>query len=292
MSDAQHLTAPAKVNLFLHVGMAGSDGRHPLDSLVVFAGADCADTVSVMPAPSLRFDAAGPFAHETGPSDDNLVWRAALALAHIAKSQTGADITLVKNLPVAAGIGGGSADAAATLHLLCDLWDVDIAVAEALAPSLGGDVAACFARRPVLMRGDGDRIETPPKVPTLPALLVNPRLKCPTGPVFAEFDRMGGGLSFRELSMPYADSTAAFLAWLAEDTVNDLTLPALALVPEIKPVLAELAALPNARLTRMSGSGATCFALFDSRDDAALAAQIMTAKHPNWWVRATILGGA
>ena len=287
MSDTLHMLAPAKVNLFLHVGPLKQNGRHDLDSLVVFAGPEAADQLTVQPSDILTLSVSGPGAAESGAGADNLVLKAARALRAEAGVTHGAALHLEKRLPVAAGIGGGSADAAASLRLLTRLWDINPAHARAVAPSLGGDVPVALLGQPALMRGEGERVEPVTLPAPIPAVLFNPGIACPTGPVFAAFDAAGGGQDFAELGpLPdFADLDTLF-GWLAEQR-NDLEIPALALVPKIGPATP----LPPPRLTRMSGSGATFLALYATLAAAQESADMLSAQHPEWWVRATLLGG-
>ena len=287
--------APAKVNLFLHVGPVQPNGRHPLDSLVMFAGEAAADRLSVMTSDDLSMTLTGPGMtnpDHIGPVDDNLVLRAARALQAETGSTQGAAFTLEKLLPIAAGIGGGSADAAAALRLLTDLWGTDTAAAHKIAPALGGDVPVALQGHAALMQGEGERIRRAPDLPRVPALLVNPGLACPTGPVFRAYDEAGGGAGFREFgAVPPFERVWDLVHWLGNQR-NDLQAPAVAAVPEIAGVLDTLEALPDVLLARMSGSGATCFALFDTGDAARRAAAQLSAERPGWWIRATSLGDA
>lgn len=284
--------APAKVNLFLHVGPVKANGRHDLDSLVMFSDAPIGDQVTAEPDDGLSLEVSGPYAGEAGSVEDNLVLRAARMLQAASGFQAGAQLTLTKWLPVAAGIGGGSSDAAAVLRLLTKLWGIDPAHAAELAPSLGGDVPVALAGLPALMRGEGERI-LPVHLPSkLPALLVNPGVSCPTGPVFRAYDAAGGGAEFVE-----ADPLPGFLDrdhltdWLARQR-NDLEAPAIALVPVIGDVLAALRAQAGMRLARMSGSGATCFALFDTLALAEQAGAALKRERPGWWTASCRLGAA
>ena len=288
MPDTLHMLAPAKVNLFLHVGPLKPNGRHDLDSLVVFAGPEAADRLTAQPSDILTLSVTGPGAAEAGAGADNLVLKAARALRAEAGVTHGAALHLEKRLPVAAGMGGGSADAAAALRLLTRLWDINPAHARAIAPSLGGDVPAALLGQPALMRGEGERLEPVTLPAPIPAVLFNPSIACPTGPVFAAFDAAGGGQDFAELGpLPgFADLDALF-GWLAAQR-NDLEAPALALVPKVGPATP----LPPPRLTRMSGSGATFLALYATLAAAQESAEMLSAQHPEWWVRATLLGGA
>ncbi|MBA3069541.1 MAG: 4-(cytidine 5'-diphospho)-2-C-methyl-D-erythritol kinase [Hyphomonas sp.] len=282
--------APAKVNLFLHVGAVKPNGRHDLDSLVVFSDGGACDHLAVEAAGDVSLTVSGPGAGAAGPEADNLVLRAARALQVASGAAKGAKISLGKWLPVAAGIGGGSSDAAAALRLLTRLWEIDPAYAVAVAPGLGGDVAVALAGVPALMRGEGERVTPVPLPGPLPALLVNPGVACPTGPIFKAYDAAGGGAGFSEIDPLPEFSDAADLAhWLGRQR-NDLEAPAAAQVPEIGRVLGVLRAQPGVRLARMSGSGATCFALFDTIAFAERTAVALNAEHPGWWSAPCRLG--
>ena len=284
--------APAKVNLFLHVGAVQENGRHPLDSLVMFAGPDAADRVSAEPADTLTLDIAGPCAAHLDADDDNLVLRAARALCAREGRALGAALTLDKHLPVAAGIGGGSADAGAALRVLQELWSLDSDRVRQVAAPLGGDVPVALEGRTALMQGEGEIVRVQTGLPQLPAVLVNPGLDCPTGPVFRAFDEGARGTGFAALeAVPDLPSPAEVIEWL-KDQRNDLEPPAIRLVPEIRGVLDTLSVTPGARLARMSGSGATCFALFETLEAAQSAARTLERAHPSWWIRATSLGDA
>ncbi len=284
--------APAKVNLFLHVGPPYEDGRHPLDSLTVFADDSAADILEVEPADRISLVVDGQFADQAGDVDQNLVLRAARALADQAGVDQGAALRLDKRLPVAAGIGGGSADAGAALRLLSRLWGVDDAdLCRTIAGGLGGDVPAAYLSRPLLMRGWGERT-LPLHLPqSVPAVLANSGIACPTGPVFRHFDEQGGGGGFEEHDPPEIVALADTLTWL-QRCRNDLEPPAIALAGEISDLLDTLEALPDAKLARMSGSGSTCFAVFETMDAAHAAAYKLRAQNPEWWIAATELGPA
>lgn len=298
MADAPRggtdVVAPAKLNLFLHVTGRRDDGYHLLQSLVVFTG--FGDRVRAAPlagdAITLRVD--GRFAAAIdAPAAGNLVVRAAHALRAAAGIRAGAALSLEKNLPVAAGIGGGSADAAATLLALATLWQVPEGAVDlpALALGLGADVPACLAARPALMQGIGERL-TPAFVPDgLGVVLANPLRPLPTPAVFADFRRnepFSPPLDLAALAAP-----AGRADWLAamRRTRNDLERPARRLCPAVADVVDALSALPGARLARMSGSGATCFALFDSADAAESAATGLAARRSGWWVRGGRIAG-
>lgn len=284
--------APAKVNLYLHVGPLKANGRHDLDSLVMFSGTGAADHLSAEAAEELTLSVTGPYAAEAGAGEENLVLQAARALQAATGTRQGARLALKKWLPVAAGIGGGSSDAATALRLLTKLWGVDPAHAAALAPGLGGDVPVALGGQPAWMRGEGERVTALPALPSIAAILVNPGVPCPTGPVFHAYDAAGGGADFTEIeTLPEFSSPRALAVWLGQQR-NDLEAPAIARVPEIGAVLECLRAQPGVLLARMSGSGATCFALLESQDAAARAARLLGEAHPGWWMHETQLGNA
>lgn len=287
------VTASAKVNLYLHVGPAQENGRHPLDSLVVFAGAEAADRLTVTAADTLSLTVSGPSAGAIEAGADNLVMLAAEALCGACGGPRGARMALAKHLPVAAGIGGGSADAGAALRGLTTLWGLSPNLAAAVAPGLGGDVPVSLQSTPCLMQGEGERV-TPVRLSApLPAVLVNPGVACPTGPIFRAFDADGGGSDFREQPLPDfpsgEDGKTALINWLSLQE-NDLQAPAIVQVPEVGVVLDSLEAIDTALVCRMSGSGATCFALFETMDEARAGAAQLRAAHGSWWVQATELG--
>jgi 4-diphosphocytidyl-2-C-methyl-D-erythritol kinase len=261
--------APAKLNLALHVRGKLPDGRHAIETL--FAFCTDGDRLSAEPAEELTLQVTGPFAGDLGNGKDNLVLRAARALAEAARVKAGASITLDKRLPVASGIGGGSADAGAALRLLTSLWGVDPMHAQAIAPRLGSDVPACLLSLPMRGEGAGDRL-APVELSELSGkavLLVNPRVALSTGDVFAAWDGADRG--------PLGD-------W--REGRNDLEEAAKALVPQVETVLAWLSAQPGTSFVRMSGSGATCFALFDSDEERDGAADAVPRE---WWHLSTHL---
>jgi 4-diphosphocytidyl-2-C-methyl-D-erythritol kinase len=275
--------APAKVNLYLHVTGRRGDGYHLLDSLVAFA--DIGDRLSAAPAPQLSLDLAGPEAASLAAAvADNLVLRAARALAAEAGIAAGAALRLEKNLPVASGIGGGSSDAAAALRLLAELWGLamDERGLAGIGLSLGADLPACLYRRPVWVGGIGERLDPASDLPPAGILLVNPRRPLSSAGVFAARRGPFGGAA-RFAAVP---RDAAGLAAALASRRNDLTEAAAGLVPEIAAVLARLARLPGALIARMSGSGATCFALFAERAAAQQARAAVAGEHPEWWCAA------
>ena len=281
--------APAKVNLFLHVGPVEADGYHPLASLVAFA--DLGDRVTAAPADRLSLTVQGPFAAGLDGPGDNLILRALHAFG--AASGLGPPplaVTLDKRLPVAAGLGGGSSDAGAALKLARDILapDLDDAALAGIAAAVGADGPMCLHARTAWAEGRGDRLDFEPGLPPLPAVLVNPGVASPTGAVYAAYDAGLAATDDRPAPPPARD-IGAVLDWLSEQR-NDLQAPAVARTPEIGQALAAVAALPKARLARMSGSGATVFALFATPAEAAAAAQLLAKNHPAWWIRPTILG--
>ena len=269
--------APAKVNLCLHVTGRRADGYHLLDSLVVFAGAG--DRVTAAPGQGLSLTLDGPEAAGLAAEPDNLVLRAARAMG-----VADARLTLWKGLPVASGIGGGSADAAAALRALARLTGRPMPDAASVL-RLGADVPVCLAGRPARMQGVGGALSPLPPLPPAWLVLANPRVAVATPAVFAALARRDSP------PVPAAPATgwrdaAALADWLAGQTRNDLESPARALAPAIGEVLAALAGLPGCYLARMSGSGATCFGLFGGSGSAQAAAAALSAARPRWWVAA------
>jgi 4-diphosphocytidyl-2-C-methyl-D-erythritol kinase len=270
--------APAKVNLTLHVTGRRADGYHLLDSLVVFPR--IGDTVAALPAEGLSLAIDGPFAAGLAAAD-NLVLRAARLMVRRGR---GAAVTLTKRLPVAAGLGGGSSDAAAALRLLARLWGVPTpSMGELL--SLGADVPVCLAARATRMSGIGEA-QAPAALPACWLVLCNPGVPLATGAVFARLASAGNPPRPPIPRLADALALAGFLAPLR----NDLETPALALAPAIGAALAALAAAPDCLLARMSGSGATCFGLFAAAGPAEAAAARIHAAEPDWWVAAAPVG--
>ena len=285
MPETIRVGAPAKLNLYLHVTGRRADGYHELDSLVTFTA--LADTVDITPAESLWLSVTGPFA-DALDAGENLAARAATALAETLGRPAAVRITLDKQIPVAAGLGGGSADAAAVLRGLARLWRLGAEHAVDLretALALGADVPVCLDSRAAHMAGIGEALSTPPPLPPCVVLLVNPGVPVPTGPVFAARRGPFSAASRIDTAPPDAQALAALL----RARRNDLEQPALALVPEIGRVLDRLAATPDCLLARMSGSGGTCFGLFDDEAAAARAAGAIAREEPAWWVQATYL---
>ncbi|MBF9030770.1 4-(cytidine 5'-diphospho)-2-C-methyl-D-erythritol kinase [Rhodobacterales bacterium HKCCE3408] len=272
--------APAKVNLALHVTGQRSDGYHLLDSLVVFA--DVGDRLTFEDSDTRSLSVTGPFADGVPTGAENLIWKA----ADLLDPDRGVAITLEKNLPHGAGLGGGSSDAAAALEGLMALWTKRVPAPERVL-SLGADVPVCYHARHHEWRarisGIGERLDPVPPIPPMHLVLVNPRVPVPTGACFA-------ALATRENAPmdPSRWSDAdTFVSWLSRQR-NDLETPALGLAPEIGRCLERLAVADGCRLARMSGSGATCFGLFDPLE-AHPAAEAIRADHPDWWVVETSL---
>jgi 4-diphosphocytidyl-2-C-methyl-D-erythritol kinase len=275
--------APAKVNLYLHLIGRRPDGHHLLDSLIAFA--DIGDRITAEPARTLSLEITGPEAAGLANSgQDNLVLRAARLLADHTGAARGAALLLEKNLPVAAGIGGGSSDAAAVLRLLAALWQLSIGEEAfgGLGARLGADLPACLLGRAVWVSGIGERIDPAADLPDAGILLANPRKELPTAAVFAA--RTGPFYEAGRFAPMPGDAAGLARALMARR--NDLTDAAIGLVPEIGPVLGRLARLPGALLARMSGSGATCFALFPDRSAAHEARAALAAAEPQWWCAA------
>lgn len=264
--------APAKLNLSLAVTAKRADGYHLLESLVAFA--DIGDHVVARAAPEFSLTIDGPFAASLDTGGDNLVARAATLFAERLGRRPDVALRLAKNLPVASGIGGGSADAAATLRALAKLWAAPIPAD--LPAMLGADVPVCVAGVPAWMSGIGEIVEPAGALPDWGILLVNPGVALATPSVFKA--RSGAFSAGGKFAPNLANLAAAG---------NDLQAPAIGLVPAIADVLAALRGLPGIRVARMSGSGATCFGLFDRPENAALAAKALKAKAPSaWWIAA------
>lgn len=275
-------TAPAKVNLWLEITGRRADSYHLLDSLVVFAKA--ADTLEARAAERFSLDITGPFApalqHE--PQEANLVTRAVEAFCRVTGQTLGLSLTLTKTLPVAAGLGGGSADAAAALRLLERLQGTRLpdSVRRDLALELGADVPACLESRPLHMSGIGEHLVPIPELPELQLLLVNPGVPVSTGAIF------------RQLAPPWSEpagrlpsgSDPEALLDVLRSRRNDLEAPACALVPDIAQVLDALRHTEGCALARMSGSGASCFGLYCSCDERARAAEALKQQYPDWWI--------
>ena len=285
--ESNKAIAPAKVNLTLHVTGQRDDGYHLLDSLVVFT--DAGDVIKVAPANTLTLAVSGPFAFGVPTDGANLILRAAETLRHIRGVIKGAAITVEKNLPNAAGLGGGSSDAATTLKLLAELWEVSpLSASNTEVLMLGADVPVCMrSPTPTRMSGIGELLAPAPKLPTCALVLINPKVSVPTGAVFdglatkqnPPMDRIPENLSF-----------ADFADWLAAQR-NDLQPPAIKTAPAIKAAIDSLNKNPTIAFAGMSGSGATCFGVTKNMADARHAARIIQVAEMGWWVTpAEVLG--
>jgi 4-diphosphocytidyl-2-C-methyl-D-erythritol kinase len=276
--------APAKINLALHVTGQRADGYHLLDSLVTFTR--FGDRIGVSPAEVDAFSLSGPFAGPLSQTDDNLVIRARDLLREAALAAGGdappVHIHLEKNMPVASGIGGGSADAAATLRCLARLWDVRSVDLAALGLRLGADVPMCILSRPLVARGIGEALTSVPGLPAFALVLVNPLTGVSTPAIFRALQNKDNA------PLDLAAAPADENAWIAmlDSARNDLAAPARALCPEIADIETALTAT-GARLVRMSGSGATCFGLYRDPDEAERAATTLAAQHPCRFIQAT-----
>lgn len=285
-------TAPAKINLYLHVGPVREDGLHELASLFVFA--EDGDRVTAAPSDNLTLEVTGPFAAALAdlPPEDNLVLRAAARLRDACGATSGATLTLEKNLPVAAGVGGGSADAAAALRALARLWNADISedALVRLAFALGADIPACLAGAPVNVSGAGEHMAPGPVLPPLWICLANPGVETPTGPIFRAFDEARPAPpapQFAEFSSSQTLSDYDALQTALAASRNDLQPFAIEGAPVIADVIEVLGSAPGVLTARMSGSGATCFALFDSETKARRAER--EARERGWWTMASRL---
>lgn len=279
--------APAKVNLYLHVLGRRDDGYHELDSLVAFA--DVGDKVSVASDDSLSLQVDGALADGLDAGDNNLVLAAARKLRQVTGCAAGAALHLAKGLPVAAGLGGGSADAGATLRLLCRFWNVrpDRPALSAIARELGADVPVCFTGRPARMEGIGERLRTLSAFPSVPIVLVNPGVPLSTADVFRATTGRSGTAAWSGEGFASVEALCDALRGCR----NDLEPAARSLVPAIADVLDALQGSAGCRLSRMSGSGASCFGLFATEDAARNAARSIGSRQAGWWVSAGMLKG-
>ena len=286
-----HELARAKVNLTLHVGRVITDaadryfGYHPLDSLVVFA--DVADEITVIPAAETTFSIIGPFSEGLRAEPDNLILKALEAVEARGDIPPLA-ITLTKVLPVSAGLGGGSANAAAMLRILTQFVTLPEREWQSIALALGADVPVCLGSNTAHMTGIGEGVTPVTGLGKWPAVLVNPRVPTPTGAVFKAFDIQTGAKAPCET--PRAQKSRGDMLARTVDGRNDLEPPAIEKVPIINDVLRALSEQSGAQIARMSGSGASCFALFERPAQAQAAALTIAAQHPKWWVKAAQFG--
>jgi 4-diphosphocytidyl-2-C-methyl-D-erythritol kinase len=282
------ILAPAKINLFLHVTAKRDDGMHLLDSLVAFA--DIGDELKIEPAAAFSFKVKGPFAssfaageHSGDAHSENIVVKAAHALACLTGRPLDVAITLHKNLPLASGIGGGSSDAAACIWGLMKLWSIppQAPYLNDLLLTLGADVPVCFLCQSARMRGIGEDIESLANFPEVPILLVNPAISCSTADIFNAFEYAPHGLPEMPENFDDIYGLCEFLQ-LADNHLYDAALQKL---PVLSDVITALQKTPNALISRMSGSGATCFALYETAQAAQHAAEEISLAHPEWWVK-------
>jgi 4-diphosphocytidyl-2-C-methyl-D-erythritol kinase len=282
------LRAAAKINLTLHVIGRRADGYHELESVVAFAG--LCDWLAFDPGDDLALEVLGPRAREAGPPDENLVVRAARLLATSIPGLRLGRFRLMKRLPAAAGLGGGSADAAAALRLLAAEAGLPVndPRVRASARATGADVLACLSPQARVIRGIGDKLGPAIRLPNIFAVLVNPQVQAPTSKVFAAFD-LAAISSFESRPLPMVESGATDVLDFPSLGRNDLQAAAIRVAPPIARVVKRLSQIPEARATGMSGSGATCFALFSDRRSAAATRRTIAAENPEWWVEATDL---
>lgn len=295
MTSAKTLSvfAPAKINLYLHVTGRLDSGYHTLDSLVAFA--DIGDEIDLSASQDFKFDTIGAFAGgfkakelDSSPSSSNLVVQAAWALSRAEHKTPDIQARLTKSLPMGAGLGGGSSDAAAMLWGLLEWWGLpkNSEYLLQLMSALGADVPVCFLCETARMRGIGDILDKAPAVPEVPIVLVYPAKPCPTRDVFLRFE----GEFKTTMSLPATFSGFDDLVGFLEDTENDLMTAAQSVVPEIGNVLSVIAAQDGCALSRMSGSGSGCYGLFEHEHDAQNAAETLAEENPDWWVKTGWLG--
>lgn len=278
--------ARSKVNLYLHVSGKRADGYHLLESLVVFP--ELGDSITIRKGKDLSLEVTGPFADSIGSTEENLVLKAAHLLKTESGTDAGAHITLEKNLPVAAGVGGGSADAAATLKILNQLWNIDFSDdgLSRIGLTLGADIPACLYGKPAIMSGIGERISGLQKFPKFHILLVNSGHSVSTRDVFNRLRITGEVLPAGDFNVATTRDLFAGLTSMR----NDLEIPAREVVPVIGEVLSAIRERKGCYLARMSGSGATCFGLFEDSEAAEAASYGLRARRPGWWVQAAAVG--
>lgn len=284
--------APAKINLYLHITGRLDNGYHTLDSLVGFV--DIGDIISLKPANDFNFTVSGPFAKnfstkelDSSPNSSNLAVRAVWLLANALKKTPDFEVHLTKNLPMGAGIGGGSSDAATVLWALIEHWQKspEQDILEKIMLELGADVPVCLDCSPKYISGIGEKLTPTEQIPECPAVLIFPGKHCPTPQIFQRFNASFETLKSRPKSFQNTDDMRLFLS----QQKNQLTSAAIELVPEIQNALNALSTSKHCLLSRMSGSGSTCFGLFNDMDNAHKAAKIISDENPDWWVKTTTL---
>lgn len=275
------VVAPSKINLCLHVGNKQADGYHPIQSLVAFAGFE--DAIWLEPAENFSLTLCGPRRDQVPCGEDNLVLRAARVVARHTGQAHGARILLQKRIPVAAGLGGGSADAAAVMRGLLTLWNLELSRERLreLASTIGADVPVCVDSASAWMEGRGERVRRVPPLPDMYFLFVNPLVAVSTAAVFGALrERTGLNLNCPEEPFARLDSLVEYL----QSTRNDLEKPAIEIAPIIAEVLDELRRLPGVSFARMSGSGATCYGMIANHSAAKAPLEILRARHPDWLI--------
>lgn len=285
------LLAPAKINLFLHITGKRDNGYHELESLISFA--DFGDILHIQDAKDLSFSAQGAFEKlfkkseiDTSPTSKNIIIKTLWALAELAGRDPKLKIILEKNLPLAAGIGGGSADAAAMARYLVDVWNIpQNSKLDEILLSLGADVPVCFYGHSAFVSGIGEDIKAAPSMPKTHAVLVNPRQSCSTQDIFEKFNS-----GYRKsIELPKSFETTQNLCEFLKAQHNDLEDAAIRNIPAIYDILTLLDEFDDCLLARMSGSGATCFGIFETQDQAINAKRQLRQTHPDWWIKAGTL---
>ncbi len=289
--------APAKINLYLHVLGRVTNGYHALDSLITFF--DIGDTITIKQNTPYGFTISGDFATsfpapdlDHSPNSSNLIIKAAWKMAEIAQQKIDFSIHLQKDLPLGAGIGGGSSDAAAIIHILCKHWDVPTnhPTIKELLKSLGDDVPVCFAKHTARLTGLGVDFKPAPTIPKMPVALVHPGIACLTGHIFQTLNLQPGDHLTDPIPIPTSFPTQDALLTFLNTTDNTLYPAARKLVPAIENVILSLNAQTGCQLARMSGSGSCCFGIFKTAKDAHNAAVTLRKQNPDWWVRDGFLG--
>jgi len=283
-----YIFSPAKINLYLHITGSVDNGYHELDSLATFV--DIGDEIYIRPAEKFQFHIEGEFANsfhekerDESPNSSNIIVKTAWSLSRILQKELNIEIKLIKNLPLASGIGGGSSNAAAVISGLLEYWNVSKTsdILDDFLISMGADVPVCWSCAPARMRGLGEILEPAPMMQEVPIILIYPGKPCSTAKVFAHY--LGG---FRNpITLPHDLRQFEDLVLFLKNQYNDLSVPARDMVPEIQNALHTLESDTGCALARMSGSGSTCFGLFQEKDDAQKAAQIISSENPDWWVR-------
>ncbi|MBL1419216.1 MAG: 4-(cytidine 5'-diphospho)-2-C-methyl-D-erythritol kinase [Alphaproteobacteria bacterium] len=282
---------PAKINLFLHILGKRADGYHMLESLVTFA--DCGDELSFELADELTLEIIGPYANELNGFDtnDNLIIKAARLFEQHFNMRVAGKFSLVKNLPVASGIGGGSSNAAMTIKLLMQAYDKTDDVDDVLL-ALGADVPVCFNGKNVIMSGIGEQLDQWPELPNLHAVLVNPNEAVSTAKIFGKLNASAdiAPYDFAGQMAPIFSDVFELVKFLKNQR-NDMQSAAVEICPEIANVLNALNECDNVLFAQMSGSGATCFAIFNTAEQAETATKLLAVTHPNWWIKSTLFSG-